>query len=841
MKNKFLISIACLFLVFSCGKQESEGSITIDLAQKGADISPSMYGVFFEEINHAGDGGLYAEMVQNRSFESKEYPEGYHVEGNQLYPVAVPNHLTGDINKSGYKWSTEEFLGWSLKTEGDVKASMKLTKKNPLFKSTPNSLQIDISKFSKVTLVNNGYWGMGVKKDEKYNLRFYLRDFKYTGKLNIQLISSTGDVLENKAVELKKASKWHEYKLVLAPNRTDKKATLSFKFEGKGTVWLDYVSLFPQKTFKNRPNGLRKDVAKTLMDLNPGFVRWPGGCIVEGITLDNRYEWKKTLGDPAARKGEYDLWGYRNTYGFGYHEFLQFCEDTNSEGMYVCNVGMGCQARSGDACSIHDVQFYIDDVLDAIEYAIGDESTKWGTKRAEAGHSKLFPLKYIEIGNENFGALYNERFDLFYTAIKEKYPQLILISNHGLGHDVKNVAKTDMIDPHWYVAPNFFFKNADIFDDEPREGYKVYVGEYACNQGVGSGNMLAALSEAAFITGMERNSDLVTMASYAPLFENKNDRTWPVNLIWIDNMQVVGRSSYYVQKMTAGNMPTYNLGTKITSKPVDAMPLNADGNIGVGSWSTQVEYKDFKVIYEEGKSEVLDLKNNIIQSGEWVISDSVVSQNSMLNQTGLFLEKNLKGDYTVKVKARKTGGSEGFLIYIGMTNNNKNGHLLNIGGWNNIQTALEGLKDGNVSEMLTKFVPQKIETNKWYDIEIIKKGNTLKLMVDGEQKFDYTPTDIVRQFVVSGYDETTQEVIIKVVNADDTSWKPSIDLLNGSDINATGKAIVLSASSPEEENSFEEPFKIFPEEVEYGGYSSNFTYNFLPYSYTVLRIKVERK
>ena len=841
MKNKFLISIVCFFLIFSCKKEESHGSITIDLAQKGADVSPSMYGVFFEEINHAGDGGLYAEMVQNRSFESKEYPEGYRVEGNQLYPVAVPNHLTGDINKSGHKWNTEEFPGWVLKTEGDAKASMKLTKNNPLFKSTPNSLQVDISKSGEVTLINNGYWGMGIKKDATYNLRFYVRDSKYTGTLNIQLISSTGAVLEDKAVVLKKASKWQEYKLVLVPNKTDKKATLALKFEGKGTVWLDYVSLFPQKTFKNRPNGLREDVAKTLMDLNPGFIRWPGGCVVEGITLDNRYEWKETLGDPAARKGEYDLWGYRNTYGFGYHEFLQFCEDTNSEGMYVCSVGIGCQARMGDACSTNEVPFYIDDVLDAIEYAIGDTSTEWGAKRAAAGHSKPFPLKYVEIGNENNGALYNERFDLFYTAIKEKYPQLILISNHGLGQDVKNVTKTDMIDPHWYVAPNYFFRNANIFDDQPREGYKVYVGEYACNQGVGSGNMLAALSEAAFITGMERNSDLVTMASYAPLFENKNDRTWPVNLIWIDNMQVVGRSSYYVQKMTAGNMPTYNLGTKITPKPVAAMPLYADGNIGVGSWSTQVDYKDFKVIYEDGKTAVLSLKDNSAQSGEWTVSDTIVSQNSMLNMTGLFLKKNLKGDYTVKFKAKKTGGNEGFLIYFGMTNNNKNGHLFNIGGWGNTQTVLEGLKDGNVSDILAKSAPLKVETNIWYDIEIIKKGNTLKLMVDGKQKINYTPIDIVRQFVVSGYDETTQEVIVKVVNADDTSWKPSIDLLNGSEINATGKAIVLSANSPEEENSFEEPFKIVPKEVTYSGYASNFSYNFPPYSYTVLRIKVEKK
>ena len=556
-------------IISSCSvKPPEEGSIVIDMAKKGAEVPSSMYGVFFEEINHAGDGGLYAELVQNRSFEEKEFPRGYYVESGKLHSPSLKNHLTGKVSEEAYRWNPEEIPGWSLESKGSEKCMMKLTRQKPLNPATPNSLQINIPKGAgEAALVNEGYWGMGVKSGECYDLRLNLCSDDYKGGLIVRLISSGGQVIANAAIDISKNRGWNEYRAPLIPGQTDAKGKLSFNFNGEGTILIDYVSLFPENTFKNRPNGLRKDVAEFLADLHPAFIRWPGGCIVEGISLVNRVEWKKTLGDPMARSGQYDTWGYRNTYGFGYHEFLQYCEDIGAKGMFVCNVGLGCQYRVGDACKEGEVQFYINDVLDAIEYAIGDQASLWGSKRATAGHPGPFPLQYVEIGNENWGPLYNQRFETFYKAIKAKYPQLTLISNHGLKSDMSGVTKTDMIDPHWYVAPDFFFSNSRIFDVQPRGDYKVYVGEYACNQQVGGGNMLAALSEAAFITGMERNSDLVKMASYAPLFENRNDRTWPVNLIWIDNMQVVGRSSYYVQKMMAENKPTYNVKTDLISGP----------------------------------------------------------------------------------------------------------------------------------------------------------------------------------------------------------------------------------------------------------------------------------
>ncbi len=842
--NRILTSAILAFVLFiSCTpKPQTEGEIVVDVSQKGADVSPNMYGVFFEEINHAGEGGLYGELLQNRGFEEKEYPAGYTVKEDKLYPAPVKNHLTGAIKNDGFHWNPDPVPGWSIMSEGKAKANMKLTKANPLDGAAPNSLQITIPPSATHTmLINSGFWGIGLKQGQRYNLRFYLRTSDYKGKLKASLISASGNSLGTRPVTIKDGKGWQEYTLAIGPDQNDPKGKLALCFDGSGTVGVEYVSLFPEKTFKNRPNGMRPDVAEMLEGLHPGFVRWPGGCVVEGITLGNRFEWKKTLGDPMSRSGEYSTWGYRSTYGYGYYEHLQFCEDIGAKAMFVCNIGIGCQARSGDACKEGDVQYYINDVLDAIEYALGDPSTTWGAKRAASGHPAPFPLQFVEIGNENNGPVYNARFDLFYKAIKSKYPQLTLISNHGLGDEVKKIAKTDMIDPHWYVAPDFFFKNATIFDKQPRGEHKIYVGEYACNQGVGGGNMLAALSEAAFITGMERNSDLVTMASYAPLFENRNDRTWPVNLIWIDNMQVVGRTSYYVQKMVSENRPAFNLATTIIPRPDQPIPLVADGYFGVGTWQTQTEYKDFKFTTSDNKVIQPATGEWEKHKGEWTISDSLIAQHSNLDMTQTICNRQpFSGDYTFELKARKTIGNEGFLIYFGMSNENQTGYLFNIGGWGNTQSAMERIEGGQTVGIVSEQLPFAVETNKWYNLKIVRSNQNVTLWIDGKELIRYKSVTALHQFAVTGYDQKSGEVIIKVVNADETPWHPSIKINNGGSVSSEGEIITLSSANLKEENSYEEPLKISPIKSKYTKFSKDFDYEFAPGSFTVLRIKVTR-
>lgn len=843
MKKRNLYCLCAAFLVglSACESQEPEMTLNVDLASHEADVPSSMYGIFFEEINHAGDGGLYGEMLMNRSFEERVLPEGYTVENGELVPPQVINHMVGKPTVGRFKWGTDPYPGWELVQKDAAGATAALVTEQPNFKTAPTSMKVEVAKLGEgVSLVNKGYWGIALQKDASYKLRMFVRNTKSNGELKVRLLGKDDRELGQASFTLTPGT-WQEYKATIEASDTTSVGRLSIDLPAEDTYYFDYVSLFPEDTYKGRENGMRKDVAQMLEGLRPAFIRWPGGCIVEGITLVNRVEWKKTLGDPAARSGQYDTWGYRNTYGFGYKEFLQFCEDIGAKGMYVCNVGIACQARTGEACSDKEAEAYLEDALDAIEYAIGDTDTEWGAVRAKEGHPAPYPLAYVEIGNENSGPVYDRRFNMFYDAIKAKYPQLTLISNHGIG-GIGEARKTDMVDPHWYVEPEYFFKNANIFDSLERGKYTVYVGEYACNQGVGGGNMLAALSEAAFITGMERNSDLVTMASYAPLFENRNDRFWPTNLIWISNNQVVGRSSYYVQKVFAEHKPTYNLKVEGSVKPEKEKEtfIDYEGYVGMGTWSTQTQFRNLKVTDAAGKTLEADMTDDSqweVKHGTWKQENGVYTQTTNENRTALLwkLGKVNKGS-VIEFEVNKLSGSEGFLFYFGLQDLSlKKGYMLNAGGWGNSSTAIEKVLDNN-SSTLSEKVTDKLDENNWHKVRIVITENGADYYMDGRQVLTHQNEPLKRKFYIAGYDENAGEVIMKVVNASDNPCLTQINLAGG-EVEKNGRVITLNAASKLEENSFEEPFKITPEETTYNKFSTSFKYEFKPNSVTVLRMK----
>lgn len=843
MKNNSIYYLCAAFLLglSACRFQEPSMTLNVDLSSHEAEVPSSMYGIFFEEINHAGDGGLYGEMLMNRSFEERVLPERYSVENGELVPPTVINHMVGKPTVGRFKWGTDPYPGWELLKKGEANASMQLVTENPNFTSAPTSMKVDVNTLDEgVSLLNKGYWGIALEKGSTYKLRMFVRKSSGQGELKVRLLGKDNIELAKTSFTLSDDNKWHEYKATLQASDTTSVGSLAIDLPSKGSYFFDYVSLFPEDTYKGRENGMRKDVALMLEGLRPAFIRWPGGCIVEGITLKNRVEWKKTLGDPAARPGQYDTWGYRNTYGFGYKEFLDFCEDIGAKGMYVCNVGIACQARTGEACSDKEAEAYLQDALDAIEYAIGDLNTKWGSVRAKEGHPAPYPLAYVEIGNENSGPVYDRRFNMFYDAIKAKYPELILISNHGIG-GIGGVRKTDMVDPHWYVEPEYFFKNANIFDNHERGKYQVYVGEYACNQGVGGGNMLAALSEAAFITGMERNSDLVTMASYAPLLENRNDRGWPTNLIWMSNNQVVGRSSYYVQKMFVENKPTYNLKTEGVVKPEVLEPfIDYDGYVGFGTWNTQAQFRNLRVTDVNGKmieANMADASQWELHHGIWEQKDEIYTQTSSENRTALIWKagKVNKGS-VIEFEVNKLSGSEGFLFYFGLREGNlKKGYMLNVGGWGNSSTAVEKVFDNN-SSVFSERIPDKLDENKWHKVKLIITNHGADYYFDGNKVLSHENAPLNRKFYLAGYDEKSGDVIVKVVNASDEPCLAEINL-NGGDVEKEGRVITLSAASKLEENSFEDPFKISPKETEYNKFSSSFVYKFVPNSLTILRMK----
>ncbi len=614
-----------------------------------------MYGVFFEEINHAGDGGLYAELVRNRNFMEKEMLPGYTAVGKKLISPLGTNHLSGEHYTKSHPWSTDSVPGWRL---SDTKhGTMIVTKDHPHHDSAPTNLKVDIS--APVSLINEGYWGMGIRKGEQYRLRTILRTTT-PAILTARLTDEHGKTLASTLIHTT-GNGWEDQTCILTAQATSYKAMLSLDLsnanhnkksnskknpvysnttrkdkslaninndnkttlpKGCTTYWFDYVSLFPVATFMGCDNGMRKDVAELLTGLRPAFFRWPGGCVVEGITLDNRFEWKKTLGDPAERPGQYSLWGYRCSYGMGYKEVLQYCEDVGAQLMYVCNVGMDCELRLGQVCHADSVKYFLQDCLDALDYALGDSTTEWGRRRITDGHPAPYPLQYVEVGNENWGPIYQERFALFRDAIRQRYPQLSIIYNVMRKRESGRQPQTDLSDHHWYKDPAFFFTNTRLFDSWSRNEGQVYVGEYACNGNVGGGNMYAALSEAAFIGGMERNGDLVRMASYAPLFENQHDRRWRTNLIWINSEKTVGRSSYWVQRMASEHRPDYNLHTDFA--PQKSKKVLTDEDFNASEEKTEKknakkngEHRKDNTVKDDGQTRGKDSQEQFVwQTGE---------------------------------------------------------------------------------------------------------------------------------------------------------------------------------------------------------------------------------
>ena len=836
--------MAALLLTSAFTTAAQTDPIRIDLGQKGAVVSPNLYGIFFEEISHAGDGGLYAELIQNRGFEEHALPSGMIWRNGRAYAPDAMNYEHRTNRNWNIPWNLEEkkMTGWKVAGEMAIVKGEVIEASTPLHTNTPHAMQLNIQKVQKggkAVLTNTGYWGIGLKAGEKYDLRFYVKSANYKGTITARLQDgTTGKSLGAVTFNSHLLKDWTELTTTLTAEGTSAKGEFALEFNQTGIVLVDYVSLFPQATFKGRKNGQRADVAQMLVDLHPKFMRWPGGCIVEGATYENRVKWKETLGDPMTRRGEWDLWGYRATWGMGYHEFLQFCEDLQMDAMFVNNAGMSCSVRNGDfVSSDSDMDAVIQDFRDAIDYALADPSSnRWAKMRADAGHPKPFPLKYVEIGNENVGPEYVTHFNYIFKKLNAEYPQITFINT--LGHTDPLLAQIPgnyMVDPHWYRDPNFFFANNHLFDDAPRT-HDIYVGEYACNGGVGAGNLLAALSEAAFIMGMERNSDVVKMSSYAPLFENENRRDWPCNLIHINSSEVYGRASYYVQQMAAENRPTYNIYVSETTTEGQVQPFKA-GGIGLGSYATQCEYKDVRVTTADGQTRTINVSQFQNRQGEWEVEGDVIRQTSNELLTMTLLPDFSSDNYTLQLKARKLSGMEGFFIYYGMDERGQNGFAANIAGWDNRTTAIQPIQRGRTNDVLGRRVNQSVDTDKWYDVKIVVTPLSATLYVDGKEMTVARPATATRHFCQTGYDEQTSELIIKVVNGTDQPYSRSFIIDGARNVMPTGRVITLTGDA-NDENTFEQPTKLAPHTNIFGKFGKQFDYLFPPMSFTIMRVKV---
>lgn len=554
MNKKRLLS--CIIAASSLlGAYAQPHTFDVNTKKVGAAVQPTMYGIFFEDINYAADGGLYGELVKNRSFE---------------FPDAL--------------------MGWKAFGKFEVK-------NDGPFERCPHYVVLNYSGHNDTAtgLQNEGYFGIGIEKDEEYRFTVWAKTVSGDANVEVSLVdeSTMEEHQEFATAELKvSGNEWKKYELILKSPKTVQKANLRLLLKGKNGVALEHVSLFPKHTFKDRENGMRRDLAQALYDLHPGVFRFPGGCIVEGSSLDQRYQWKNSIGPVENRPLNGNRWlstfnyrlfpDYYQSYGLGFYEYFLLSEDIGAEPLPVLNVGMACQFQNPNDPSAHvavkDLQPYIQDCLDLIEFANGDVNTTWGKKRAEMGHPAPFNLKFLAVGNEQWDNLYYERLRPFVKAIKAKYPNIKLIGTSGpdsegemfeKGWKAMKELKADLVDEHFYRNEHWFLSHGLRYEGYDRKGPKVFAGEYACHgKGKKWNHFETSLYEAAFMTDLERNADVVDMATYAPLFAHVDGWQWRPDMIWYDNTRMFKSVSYYVQQMYACNKGTNVLPLTMNGKSV---------------------------------------------------------------------------------------------------------------------------------------------------------------------------------------------------------------------------------------------------------------------------------
>lgn len=628
--KKIILNIA--IASFSGGlisAQNSNHTLELDANNTNIKIQPTMYGIFFEDINQAADGGLYAELIKNRSFEFY----------NPLMGWLQPKSDVHSENKdSGYANII-----------------------NDITNSNHNYARITINNANNYELLNEGFKGIGLHQNAKYNLSFFLQNVSGSvQKVNFELINDKGISVAKESVEVK-GSNWQKYNAVLTASNTVEKAKLKITFSGNGVVNMDMISLFPQDTWKNRPNGLRKDLVQKLFDLKPGFLRFPGGCIVEGRTLAERYQWKKTVGAVENRETLINRWNtefshrpapdYFQSFGLGFYEYFQLAEDLGAAPLPILSCGIACQFNTGELAKMEELQPYIQDALDLIEFANGDsKSTKWGNLRAEMGHPKPFNLTMIGVGNEQWGPDYIERYKLFENAIHSKYPQIKIVSGSGpfpngeyfdYGWNELKKLNTQFVDEHYYNSPEWFQQNATRYDKYDRTGPKVFAGEYAVQTVAiaspdNKNSWITALSEAAFMTGLERNADVVYMTSYAPLFAHADGWQWTPDLIWFNNLASFATPNYFVQKLFSNFKGTDLISIKENNQPLTGQnKLYASAVMDKNSNSTII-----KLVNTDVNVKNIIIKSKNLTLGKVYKMSTLKADN--LNSENTFSEDNIK-------------------------------------------------------------------------------------------------------------------------------------------------------------------------------------------------------
>lgn len=778
----------------------------------GSKISDAQYGIFFEEINHAADGGLWSEMISNRSFEDNAtYPERWWYEENTTLSIANDNPMNT---------AQQQYLHVKPSADGAI-------------------------------FGNNGYWGMRLDEQSSYTLTFFVRaDKAFSTTLTASLLQYyQHNTLIEASKDISIGTSWKKITMTLPDNNSLVNiAYLQLQTTSSNEFDIDVVSLMPAETYKG--HGCRKDLAQMLEDLKPRFMRFPGGCYIEGEYRNgdrNRFEWKKTIGNIEDRPGHWNInWNYRSSDAFGFHEMLQLSEDLGAVPLFVVNVGLG----HGWYQNINYLDEFIQEALDAIEYANGATTTTWGAKRAANGHPEPFGLKYIEIGNENANYNFNsnsdqsyqyfERYDMFYRAIKAKYPDIVCIGNvQSWGTDDpswRSDYPVDALDEHYYRSPEWFVNNYEKYDTYDRNGPKIYPGEYAVTSGYGTtGNLAAALGEAVYMQGMERNSDIVTMASYAPIFVNVNDQKWMPDMIRFDATYSYGTPSYYVQKLMSQKLGTQN----ITWSEENNSEYSSVNYGGLSTWLTSATFSDYKIL-KDGKvvySAPFDGTSNWTDNaGTFSESGGILTQSSTTMKGLLYVNKNLDlgENYDIEVKATKTGGDEGFLIVFGYEDE-KNYCWWNIGGWSNTRTCIERAVDGTKSQY--DFRSFALTEGVTYDLRIEVQGSNIKCYIDDELYHDITLSESsTPRKVYTSASREGNKLYVKLVNPSSEDYATTLTTKGYSASNI--KLTQMKADSDQAENTNDNMYNVVPQESALSAYGTNIMVIVPAYSFNIYEMDI---
>ncbi len=811
MNTKTVVAICALFIWSGVALGQSSGTITVEMDQPGITISPRLFGLMTEEINHSYDGGLYAELVQNRIF--KDDPD-------------KPVH-------------------WSLVEDADADGAMALDGSDPLTHGALSaSLRLDINH-GRVGVANDGFWGIPVWPTTRYTASFWARGSPdFSGPIAVDIESKNGKIIYATGIVPKISTAWQQYWTILqtgsVPASADNRLVISAS--SPGNIWLNLVSLFPP-TYDNRPNGNRIDLMKLLADLHPAFLRFPGGNYLEGNTIADRFDWKKTIGALDQRPGHMGPWGYRSSDGMGLMEFCQWCEDLHMEPVLAVYAGYSLKGEVVKPGK--DLAPYVQDALDEIEFITGGPSTHWGRARAIEGHASPFRLNYVEIGNEDFfdrSQSYDDRFTQFYDAIKAKYPKLKIIATAGVGSRTP-----DLRDDHFYRSHRHMERDADHYDDQERSGPKVFVGEWATKEGKPTPNLRASLADAVWLMGMERNSDLVVMSCYAPLLVNVNPGAsqWSTNLVGYDAVSSFGSPSYYVQKMFTGIRGQRILPLRIelpdaATNPSPAMP---SGGFGVGSTSTSAEFKDISVSAGDRSIFQWDATSGAdgwkLSKGNWSVVDGALRQSSDRGDCRATAGDAGLADYTISLKARKLDGENGIIVYVHYRDA-EDFVRWTIGGSHNTAAKIERVSDG-VTTAIGDSQPITLESGKWHDLRVVVYGRKIQCYLDGQltnQGVDAPVPPTPTLFALASRSVDGSQMTLQIVNTADQARRFEFDLMGIEHLLPWARTEVLTGQ-PGDFNSIAAPMKVAPHRRDLTEVSPIFHDDVPAYSVTVIYLKLE--